>query len=457
MITKIRQRLTFQENKLLDMRCKEGQSLVEIAIFAPLLIFMLIGVFEVGYALRSYLTLVNVNREITRFAVRPGYLNFSILTDPKTEPPLRVKDYDRVLEWANSSVGGQLDLDFDKTDGETSLLVSHLVVNTGLPCEDILSKPKQCDCNWFDPDHADYDPDNNKVFTKDDIIVHPGIDGQEFQAALYGPSSTVTGSRATRLDYEALAQQLKDQNNKFNCEVLKKGGVTSENNVVVTEMFHDQPQLFGFPFVSNPFTDPVPLYTHTTMRLIGAARSTGGVEGNITKNIDTIGPVCFAYPFTIHEDDLSGAVENVTQLDILGGKTSGTNDRGFLAWDPQDDAEEDLEYELQYPQLSSNGYKNPVKLADTALNIGDWVASLPGNNGGVNSPPDTYYIDNLAGQDIIIPVYDKLEAVNSMQSYHIVDFITVRIMNGTTKLTSNNPEVTALYRGPAPEACTGGP
>ena len=49
---------------------QRGQSLVEMAIATPLLIIMLIGVFEVGWAIRGYLVLSNVNREAVRFAVK---------------------------------------------------------------------------------------------------------------------------------------------------------------------------------------------------------------------------------------------------------------------------------------------------------------------------------------------------------------------------------------------------
>jgi Flp pilus assembly protein TadG len=49
----------------------KGQSLVEVAIIMPLLLLMLLGVFEVGLALRNYLKLVDANREVVRWAVRP--------------------------------------------------------------------------------------------------------------------------------------------------------------------------------------------------------------------------------------------------------------------------------------------------------------------------------------------------------------------------------------------------
>ena len=107
---------------------EKGQSLVEMALAAPILIFLLIGVFEVGWAIRSYVVLVNVNREITRFAVRPGYLDFS---DESTV----AASYGKVRSWVDTSLTGQLDMNFDETDGNATLIISHLVADTGMPCD----------------------------------------------------------------------------------------------------------------------------------------------------------------------------------------------------------------------------------------------------------------------------------------------------------------------------------
>ena len=56
---------------------ERGQSLVEMAIITPILILLFLGVFEVGWALRGYLVLANVNRETVRFSVKSGNLDFS--------------------------------------------------------------------------------------------------------------------------------------------------------------------------------------------------------------------------------------------------------------------------------------------------------------------------------------------------------------------------------------------
>jgi hypothetical protein len=62
---------------------EHGQSLVETAIITPLLLVMLLGVFEVGSAIRAYIVLLNANREAARFLARglytddQGYAHFN--------------------------------------------------------------------------------------------------------------------------------------------------------------------------------------------------------------------------------------------------------------------------------------------------------------------------------------------------------------------------------------------
>ncbi|MCB0197472.1 MAG: pilus assembly protein [Anaerolineae bacterium] len=329
-------------NKIFDVQGKKGQSLVEIAIAMPILIFLLIGVFEVGSALRSYLVLVNVNREITRFAVRPGYLDFSTeaTIDDSYKSVFNWVGSANAGEWVEDSINnGQLDLDF-KDGGSSTLIVSHVVVNTGIPCADKKGEPlTECDCSELD------DP-AYETFNYDDIIIHPDMGGKGYQAQSFGPASTSTGDRSTKIDYDILTADLTKENNKFNCEILNRGGVPSSNNVIITEMYHDQPQLFGFPLISNPFTDPVPLYTHTVMRLL---------EGTRGINQNTIGPMCLAYPLTAPQSIIDSSSVG-TKIDILGG--AGPSDWGWLTWNPGEDDENYLNAELEYKQMSANDYTN---------------------------------------------------------------------------------------------------
>lgn len=396
-----------------------GQSLVEMAITAPILIFMLIGVFEVGWALRGYLVLVNANREITRFAVRPGYLDFSTQTEV-------ISSYNRVRGWVDTAVTEQLPLDFDESTGNSTLIVSHIVVDTGQPCD---GSCNPADCDKFDPDHGDYDPIwvANNEFKADNIVIHP--DDYAYQAARFGPTQTVTGQRDTRQDYSAITQKLQGKNNAFNCKVLGKGGVSSANNIIITELFYDQPQLFGFPLISNPYTDPVPLYTHTAMRLVSAARSTGTAEGHLTAGISTIGPVCFVHPMVIDE-----TVGHNQTVDIV--------EHGWLKWgNLVADNGDYMELAVAYPQLSLNDYPQPG-----GIQLGRSVPLVSLTEAQEDEVRDE--LDELVGQRIIIPT-----AVNPSAPV-VADFVWATIQNYDLGPGSSHQIMATIDRlTPLPEAC----
>jgi Flp pilus assembly protein TadG len=420
---------------------QKGQSLVEMAITAPILIFMLIGVFEVGWALRGYLVLTNVNREITRFAIRPGYLDYT-LKNPTITAATTV-GYDKVLSYTYTTLADQLPLDF--STGQTStLIVSHLVVDTGLAC-----KPGQnCNCNQFVSD-PNYYLNGTDVLTYDDLILHPQTPGYNYYYVYTFP---LTSPYRTQLNYPAMAAQMARENNKFNCELLKKstGTIPSANNVIVTELYYNQPQLFGFPIIANPYTDPVPMYTHTTMRMIVASRSSD-------ENTDTVGPVCIAAPFTIKNTRIATATVGSTVLDILGGEApAGTSDRGFLGWDPNWNQADELRTELLYPRTSFNSYTNARDSSDHTLSVGDYVNSLNGNTAGVEPQ-----IEALArqGGTVIIPVFDDFSPPSPPAlegAFRISTFIRVRILVDppfTMNLSSSSggPTVWGIYEGIATE------
>ena len=51
-------------------RTERGQGLLELAVILPVLLILLMGLVEIGYALRDYLVVVNACREGCRFAAR---------------------------------------------------------------------------------------------------------------------------------------------------------------------------------------------------------------------------------------------------------------------------------------------------------------------------------------------------------------------------------------------------
>ncbi|MEW5961099.1 MAG: Ig-like domain-containing protein [Chloroflexota bacterium] len=440
---------------------ERGQSLVEMAIAAPILIFLLIGLFEVGWAIRSYVVLVNVNREITRFAVRPGYLDFADQTTVDAS-------YGKVRNWVDTSLTGQLDMNFAETDGNATLIVSHLVADTGMPCDpNGKGDPIQdCECNKFDPGDAAYDP--NYGFAIDDLIIHPDKPGMEYQAQRFGPASTSTGPRDTRLDYTQIVQELAAQNNVFNCQILKKGGIPSSNNAIITELFMDQPQLFGFPLISNPFTDPVPLYTHTSMRLVCGSRSTGSGDGNLACGVDTIGSVCDAFPFIVHEDTIDyGHDTKIDQkVDIFNGYSDfGPGDEfGWLAWNPDNSTGSSsagyLQNELRYSTIALNDFTDARDFTDHTLSVDDYVASIGGVESTVESSANL--LTALRNRKIRIPVWDTFspgdqnspDPNEQRDAYHIVGFAWVRIETSSDfEKMESDKTIYARYLGDAADDC----
>ncbi|GAB4413794.1 MAG: hypothetical protein Fur0044_08300 [Anaerolineae bacterium] len=410
-----------------------GQSLVEMAITAPILIFMLLGVFEVGWALRGYLVLVNVNREITRFAVRPGYLDFSTKDSVITS-------YNRIYEWVETANSGELPLNFSEeiTDGNATLIVAHLVVDTGLPCEDIYTNPGGCDCDNL-----------SSPFTDDDLIIHPEMPNFAYQAMSFPPVTSTRPIPPSRIDYaDLVANTLIPENNGFNCEIIKKGGVASANNLIITQMFFEQPQLFGFPLISNPLTDPVPMYAHTSMRLSTAARSSGTEAGSLVENISTIGPVCMAYPMIVKASQLSNPIAGTTQLDILDGNDSGSH-AGWLVWDPSKAGNLDyLKDELTYPQLSLNDFTDPVS-GDAYLSQDDKIKSWGGTLSAAEQTEMTTLLTTLVGRPIIVPVWTT--GGFSSNNYSAFSFAQVEINSGGIDLA--NQKIMATFQGWAEDAC----
>ena len=61
-----------------EQRTERGQGLLEMAVILPVLLILMLGVVEVGYALRSYLIVVNANREGCRYAARGRFDDTSI-------------------------------------------------------------------------------------------------------------------------------------------------------------------------------------------------------------------------------------------------------------------------------------------------------------------------------------------------------------------------------------------
>ncbi|RME75487.1 MAG: tandem-95 repeat protein, partial [Chloroflexi bacterium] len=406
----------FFRNLVQRVRDPQGQSFVEMAIAAPILLLMFIGVFEVGWALRGYLVLANANREAARFAVKNAVLDYS------TKNPAEI-GYNVVLSHTTASLSEQLPLEFLNNPNAT-MIISHFVIDTGIPCSTgAIQNGKYveytCDCETGDP--SDPDGDGTPWFSKDDLVLHPDSPGYSHYKQVYGqPRSTRLGGGS----YQNFANQLAVENNQANCMARQSAGDSAEyviDNVIAIEMFYDQPQLLGVPFISNRITDPIPFYTHTVMR-ISTSRD--------TESTDTIGPTCELLPITFPESSLSGNPPPQQDVELFEGGSPGNF--GWTYWNSNINQTQGINYieeSLINPRLSTIDFTadedDPDYPNDHALNVGDYVA---GRTGVGNSSTIRDLLDGYVGRTVLVPVYDVVgPKPGGNASYRISHFAQVRI------------------------------
>ncbi|MFC1974780.1 Ig-like domain-containing protein [Chloroflexota bacterium] len=457
MFNRIKQMQRIQKVKTAKTQGEKGQSLVEMAIILPLLLLLFVGVFEVGWAVRGYLVLANVNRETVRYGIKNGVLDYSI-KDPATV------GYDKVLSHTMDSLASQLPLEF-AANPNTTVIMSHFVIDTAFPCIRYQGgKPvvpyefdSACDCTEDDPNHSQW-------FTGDDLIAHPGDPNYPHYLETYGIS------RTTRLgdsgDYQPFVDQLTLENNQLNCTILKTGsaGELSANNLLIAEAFYDQPQLLGVPFLSNSLTDPIPFYSHTAMRLVSSR------EADTT---NTVGPVCELLPITFPESALDDP-DNPTpgqSIDAFQGSASGNF--GWMYWNSDPSNTTGINYieeALANPRLSMNdfiadeddpdcdGYATG-ECPDTAINIADWVTGRTGV--GNNSTIDDL-LESYRGKTVLVPVYDDIGSQSGANaSYSISHFALITIdevclpRNSCPGVSGNEKLIRATIVKYDDEACSG--
>jgi hypothetical protein len=439
MLQRIKPKWNIQAVKHVVPTGAKGQSLVEMAIITPLLLLLFIGVLEVGWAIRGYIVLVNADREATRFAARGQYLDFS-----QTER--ENVGYDYVAAHTLDTMSQQLDFDVLSKDPNATLIVSHYLVDTGKPCAeppcnddcdaDNQNKHGGCDCST--PDRREPD------FYYDDLILHPGMSNYEHFTALYGIP------RETQINHDELIAELKEQNDAFNCSLNAKDPSVPwvPNSVVVVETFYSQPQLLGVPIVSNYFTDPIPLYAQTVMR-IASNRGGSGSESE---------GQCMAWPITFHEDILGDPARAPQQIDAYEGNSPGNF--GWITWnpDPANNNANYVEEELDNPQMSMTDFIDVNDPNDDELSIGDDVSTGPGvaNSDGI----DRELLD-LVGKTIIIPVYDNNPGTGQNAYYHISHFaeITVKEIclprNSSDCDGTGRKQIIATFKGYVDDTCGG--
>jgi hypothetical protein len=382
---------------------KKGQSLVEMAVIAPILLIMFIGVLEVGWAVRNFVVAQNATREAARFAARGRYLDFSEI-DPDQI------GYPYVVNHELTSISGQLPLDVNPDSATGTIIVSHLLVDTG-----------KCGGG-----------------TEDDLILTPVTPGYGHFAATYGQP------QASRADFAALAEEMRVDNEAFNCQLAARSPgqyIPSVNSVIVVETFYGHHLLVGTPFLS-PFLadedDLIWLYTRTIMRITADARG----------QPPSAGQGCEVYPIAVHISTLDSLQPGDSTGDIFNG--AGEGNFGWLRWNdwPGHDSQGYLLEELQNPRLSHNSFEDAKDPSDTYLNAGDWVHGLTGVVNSNDIRDELNYLVT-SGKTIRLPVWDIADNSGGNLSYHIVSFALFRL----TAFDLDHKTIQATYVGEDPNAC----
>ena len=344
--------------------------------------------------------------------------------------------YDGVLSHTMTTLSNQLPISVTGAVSNATVIMSHFVIDTGFPCVNYQAGSAKvpyefdpnCDCTIEDLTHTQW-------FTRDDMILHPGLDDYAYYEQVFGISA------ATRIaggDYQVEADKLALANNQLNCAILKSSGLPEEmsaNNVFISEIFLDQPHLLGVPLISNRLTDPIPLYTHTVMRITTSRES---------DNVEAIGPTCEVYPFVFPEDllrdpdqdgtpnfDPNNPPENGIQIDAFEG--DGGGNFGWVNWNPGDNSNPYVVEELLNPRLSLYDFTglNPGTLdpdpANDSLNIGDWISGKTGVGASADVDAILDELENLEGQLIRVPVYDNHTGSGSGKGYEVVHFALIRL------------------------------
>lgn len=305
---------------------QRGQSLVEMALILPILILMLIGLFEVGYALWGYMNLVNVNREVTRYSIRPNVLDFTQTETDGIGYTKLVTHTNTVLQASASNNAFQIR--FENEDGlppNSGMIVTHIIVDTKEPCDTSVNSNCYDQCADPEANFTDY-------YTIDDLVVHPGLPGYDYLQYSVGPSGVYT----TRIQGTVLDEQVASmivESNRLNCAIkaVNDGASTTPNAAIIVEMFYDQPQLLGFPVTTLLFPDPVPLYSRTSMRL------PSGISNK-----------CEITPIVVRGS-----------LPQQGGQMVSNSE--WAVWNPNEAS--DLDYiarTLEEPRYSTNDYRSPA-------------------------------------------------------------------------------------------------
>jgi hypothetical protein len=153
---------------------------------------------------------------------------------------------------------------------------------------------------------------------------------------------------------------------------------------------------------------------------------------------------CPDFPIALPYQLLGSVPTNTVIMNIVNG--AQLSNFGWLTWDGNT-SDATLIASLTPPGNSTN-YVNPDNSTDHNLVAGDWVLSRP----SVSKKNVRTALDNLVGEDIIVPVFDAVRGSGSTLAYHVIGFAQVQLVG--YKVSPQN-KISVLFVGFVD--CSGGP
>ncbi len=213
---------------------RQGQSLVEFALVLPVLILLIIGMVELGFAFYSYMTVANANREGGRLAAR------GVFTDPNIAR--------RILATAGMR-------EIDPGVYEPNLRTLGVDPNTGIL---IIHVPIYYDSRT---DQASLDLADIRTYVTGTLPISGTV-----------RPLAVSDSRVLPSIDEFDVDRYIDMTEVINAMREEEGYEVQNNELVIVETFMGHKLVMNYPAIL-PLEDPLPLYFSSIFRVTLGTRS----------------------------------------------------------------------------------------------------------------------------------------------------------------------------------------
>jgi hypothetical protein len=195
---------------------EKGQSLVEMAIIMPILLIMFLGVLEVGFAIRSYMIILDASREGARYASKTYSMDLRNAETAK-------------FSYTNIISHTSLNLDRLPDDEITDIIITNIQIFG----EETITKSGRY------------------------TVTNP------INMTWYGTDNW----RNSQLELEEITNELVSENRALNEVIRETGGSQEyqrEQGCIIVEIIVKHHQLIKFPAFT--WADPTPFHVFTMMR-----------------------------------------------------------------------------------------------------------------------------------------------------------------------------------------------